>query len=153
MKKILLQSLIPLCVLMLFSCKSNKGNSSKIASKQITVTMVSEYCGGANPSAEVLEDLKKPKPAGNMDVVLVDNEKQIPFATDENGLSSISLKPGKYQVFLAEKLDATAYSANVEAICDKWKAKPNGSLEVLKGQDSIEVEISKDCNPCNQPSY
>ncbi len=121
----------------------------------LKIMMISKYCGGANPSSEVIESSEKPRLAKEITFYLTNskNEKISTFVTDNNGMISLPLTYGQYHLFLEEKFNAEPYSTNVEGPCTTWKNEPNGSFELTEGQTSLQLEVTKTCNPCNRPNY
>lgn len=84
--------IIILSSLMGLSCHSQK----KI---NLIVNYQQPYCGGARPTPEMEAEAQKPKPLANTSLVLIDAKgKAKTVKTDKNGMLSLKLKPGNYEL-------------------------------------------------------
>jgi len=97
---------------------AKKRTKSKMVLIQGVITQTSDYCGGAAPSEEMLENLKKPVPLAEKDIYIRIGPKNKPgrggqnpiykkVTTDENGKFSVMLKSDVTYSFIED-----------------WKSKP-----------------------------
>ncbi len=75
----------------------------------IEFTQTSDYCGGAAPSEEMLEELKTPQPMGRIIFYIVKGSKHSYKAykrvlTSEMGDVELSLPKGKYAIFSEKQM-------------------------------------------------
>ncbi len=107
MKFISLFGILLLCSMQCF-CHAKRGNGAWVkVSGHITQT--SDYCGGARPSDELLENLKKPSPLENKIIFIkigTANNSSIKYfqkvITDSNGDFVVTLKAGMTYCFIEE---------------------------------------------------
>lgn len=111
MKNNSLLLLILLCTHAAFALK--KG-SAKLVSIQGQITQTAAYCGGAQPSEEMLQQMAKPKPFPNKEIVIkigpknkVGNAVYKRIVTDQDGKFTVRLKSNMVYCFIED-----------------WKAKP-----------------------------
>ncbi len=90
-----------------------KSSRTRVLSGRVVQT--SSYCGGANPSQEILEELRKQKPYPNKTLFVragTVNDLAKPilqrFASDAEGNFKISLPPGDYCIVEEAKKDKPA---------------------------------------------
>lgn len=106
MKNTLLFFALSLVQFFAFAKKKPQGTYTTITAK---ITVTSDYCGGARPSDEMLEQLRTPKPAIRRAIYIkygsVNTEKTRlikKVLTDSNGMFTIQLKKGYTYQFLEE---------------------------------------------------
>lgn len=111
MKKLLVLFLICLCCYTTYAAKKAKGKMVRVEGY---VTQTADYCGGAQPSEEMLERLAKPNPLKGKEIVIkigpknkVSSPVYTRVKTDEQGKFSVMLRVGVVYSFIEE-----------------WKAKP-----------------------------
>lgn len=130
----------------LMSCNSSKTASTN-ESTTFKVMFTSDYCGGAYPSDEILEALKKPKPLKGEEIYIKstsEDAKFISIKTNEDGEFSADLAEGDFLIFLKEKIEAKN--------CEEWSTKANGNFTFTKGSENQTINVHRTCNPCNEPS-
>lgn len=128
-----------------FSCKTKQ---SALAQSKVTisgtVTQTSSYCGGAQPTDELITELQTPRifPGKKMHVIKGDTntakrEIVLDFITDEKGTFSFQLAPGTYSILLDEQIlkpNARQYETKdilVDEKCyNEWWGKPYYLLHV-----------------------
>ncbi len=75
-----------------------------------TITATTPYCGGAAPTDDMLEQYRMPKPVPYKTIYIckAGNKKKIikKVVSTTNGTFSVQLPVGKYDVFVAEKINA-----------------------------------------------
>jgi hypothetical protein len=86
------------------------GQSSKLISVTIKCTQTSDYCGGAQPTEEMLIDVKTPIPNSNVVYYIVKGAKRSgkvfkKITANENGIVSIRLPKGKYAILTASQIE------------------------------------------------
>lgn len=125
------------------------------------VKISASYCGGAAPSEEMLEELKRERPyIGKTFYVRVgrvnDLKKAIvlKFKTDSSGKFSLKLSPGTYCIIQAEQVNALNYkkysstsSLTIDKAClSEWWKKPYRVLEVKdKAISGLHFSFQKRC--------
>lgn len=131
--------------------------------KQITgiiITKTKSYCGGANPSKEILDELKKEKiPFGEKFYLIkgscnIINRKILDtLIFDSSGKSMLNLKPGCYSIidkFGLNKPEADTTQFDINCLMDEWK-KPLFTFEVVKGKNETFSHNVHEICPYNMP--
>jgi hypothetical protein len=85
----------------------------------IQCTLTADYCGGAAPTDEMLENLAKPKPLAQQEFYIVKGTKNTnkvyqKIVTDDDGKIKLNLPKGVYSVFSAEQLKKFVPKQNTE---------------------------------------
>lgn len=151
---------------LLFSCRNTKMINEKNYMVSGKVTTTNLYCGGAAPTKEMLERLKKPIPYLNK-IFYVKNisdnyseEKIIlNFQSDSLGNFRFQLQPGSYAIFLEEQINKPKMSdyKNLElnqSCYQEWQNKPYKTLEIKESNtENLSFRINRKCfipmdNPC-----
>lgn len=121
----------------------------------LSITISSDYCGGAAPSEKVISKLNEPKQFTNQKLYITTTkpskilpEDMTQLTSSTSGTIDTSLEKGTYFVFLPEKVSAKLASKDrSESDCIKWKNTPNGTFTV--GSDkNISFNIHKTCDGC-----
>lgn len=120
----------------------------------VKVTQTKEYCGGARPPKELLEELNTPKPLGEATVhfrkgSMNDLDSAIIYSalSDTNGVIRVKLPEGTYGLVFDHKKDnerydqwlsdystATAEFSAIDKNClDKWMETPDVVISVKEG--------------------
>lgn len=152
-------------LLTFFNIPSNA--QSKVCIKGY-VTSTEDYCGGARPSDEMLQDLSTPKPFANkviyvkMGTVNKNSNKTVKkLTTDANGRFSVMLSPGNTYYFIEEwkaKVFVTPKNTR-ELVWDipclrKRYASPDFVIKLKKGANpEVQINYHQNCshNPyCGQ---
>ena len=158
-------------LLFLASC----GGSSKVASDQsienenslaydveIRTTQTSKYCGGSRPSEEMMNELNRPKPIGNVTIYLREGKvndiaKPIVYTlkSDENGLIRAKVKSGTYSLVFDHKKDQSTYDNWLEAYGEETEKYTAIDIDCFNGFFSqpdqiIKVEKSETDSLANQ---
>jgi nitrite reductase/ring-hydroxylating ferredoxin subunit len=131
----------------------------------ITCTQTSDYCGGAQPQDEMLEELRLPKPLPNATYYLVRGSKRSSkvykkVTSNDLGEVQLNLPAGSYTLLSAEQIKAFVPRQN-----DKYttwdnaclKQRYNKPLLVLRvrSAETVSVNVHNNCfyNPyCGQYS-
>lgn len=121
------------------------------------------YCGGAAPSEDMIDNMKKEIPFANHKFVIKkgtgDLASQTVFkeiSTDEKGNFSIALPKGTYSVFIIEKTQdyekgMMAQFGRSEG-CKKWKNAPDFVITVTKKIKAVQTfKMHLGCNGCTPP--
>jgi hypothetical protein len=147
----------------MLGCASQKNatatsETSSAMKVSLSVTISSDYCGGAAPSDEMIAELKQPKQFSNQKCYITTSKasKELPsdmtlLTSSASGTIEASLETGTYFVYLAEKISAKHNTKDRSATeCMQWKTTPNGSFTV--GSDKrIAFNLHKTCNGCAAP--
>lgn len=117
--------------------------------KVITIQYTRQYCGGAKPSAEILEQLNTALPLSNCKVKLVRTDKKSKsrtLMTNDKGEFSAALPNGKYKIYIASnKTNKAQLPFNKK--CRKLCSMPLGELDLTANQTTAEIRIP--CDPCD----
>lgn len=126
----------------------------------IIITKTDSYCGGANPSQEMLDEIKKKKiPVGEKFYVIkgscnTSNRKILStLAFDSNGKLKLSMAPGCYSIINEAGLNRPAADTSqfdMNCILEEWK-KPLFSFEVHKGKSETFSHNIEEVCPFNLP--
>ena len=139
------------------------------------VTETRQYCGGANPSEEILEAVRRPRPLADYELYVrpgstnaLANPVLLKFTTDANGNFQIALPEGEYCILEAAKKDAlkipdfteenrklaktdpTAilYSLTSPKCLTDWWQTCDKVLRVGKeNQTGVRIEFQRGCRP------
>lgn len=140
-----------------------------------TVYEIHQYCGGANPSEEILEAVRRPRPLANYELYVRAGSANalaslvvLKFSSDANGNFQIELPQGEYCVIEAGKKDAlktpdfteenrklaktdpTAipYSLTSPKCLTEWWQTCDKALRVGKeNQTGVKIEFHHGCRP------
>ncbi len=170
--KVLILHLIYFSLLSLDPAESKKKTKKFPVSGTVTSTI--NYCGGARPTAEILEQAATPRPIPHKKIYIKQGDVNsfgsktiLQLTTDSNGNFKAKLPAGKYLVVDSTKNDLLYYNmllktyksqtTNYEAVdtlCLKeWYMKPNCVFEVTdKEVNNINVNFHKTCDdiPCSR---
>lgn len=86
-------------------------------SVEITITQTEQYCGGAAPPKEMLDELNRPKPYVNKTLYIRKDTNDLDAAilykltTDTKGKALVKLKPGRYSIVDENKKDRALYNS------------------------------------------
>ena len=140
-----------------------------------TVFETREYCGGANPSEEILEAVRRPRPLANHEMYVragptnaLKNQVLLKFTTDEKGNFQIALPAGEYCILEAGKKNALKipdfteenrklaktepaaipYSLTSPNCLTEWWQTCDKVFRVgKKNQTGMRIELSRGCHP------
>ncbi|MEM6271989.1 MAG: hypothetical protein AAF998_21305 [Bacteroidota bacterium] len=110
------------------------------------VFLTRDYCGGAAPPAELLEELRTPKPYPNMVVYARrgesnarPTEERMQVTTGPEGEFEFSLEPGTWCLFIEEKGTSEPYGGGPDIEVDlecyrEWQATCDQVIEVAAGE-------------------
>ena len=140
-----------------------------------TVFETRQYCGGANPSEEILEAMRRPRPLANYEMYVrassvnaLASPVLLKFTTDANGNFQIALAEGEYCILEAGKKDAvripdfteenrklaktdpaaTPYSLTSPKCLTDWWQTCDKVLRVGKeNQKGVRIELRRGCHP------
>jgi hypothetical protein len=152
--------------LLLFSMCLSAQKTGGVKPVRVTVKgklmQTRSYCGGVEPSQEVLDNIQKPTPYENKifyvrkgKVNSTKAEVITSFTTDVNGEFSFQITPGTYSIIQAKQLKAlkkseltsTDKTRVVDGKCMKeWWAKPYYLLEVKT--ENITIPVWSIHHPC-----
>ncbi len=121
-----------------------------------------DYCGGAAPPEELINELRTPKPyTGKIYVHNTSDRTDEGVSLDvlEGKASASGFVEGTYHLFLYKKYVPTSSGSNKESIspfntpeCQKDKSlKSLGSFEVARDTKTISKQIHVMCDPCMEP--
>jgi hypothetical protein len=154
-------------------CKATKSNvDSSTSSKEkaassgpftIEVEYGEQYCGGAQPTDEIVEHISRPKPFFNGTIYIAEegpnqeviDEKMVQL--DKEAKVTLNLDSGSYFISLIpltpEPIDSTLSPLEMDKIkcMNQWRRVVARSY-TLGGQNPVyRVALLKECNPCEEP--
>jgi hypothetical protein len=149
------------CVQMFAQTVKDKKNGTLKFIVSGKVTQISSYCGGAQPSPEILAGYEAPSPYAGKTFYIrkgkINTTKQpviLSFKADANGKFSIELPPGTYSIIQEpqiKKINPNEYniegSISADADClKKWWEKPYYILEIKeKNITGLHFEFHHPC--------
>ena len=140
-------------IVFFFACNPKMTANATDTNTMLTVYMTSDYCGGANPSDEILDDLKTPRLLKSKSIFIkVGEEKIVEVNTDKNGVAIVDMEAGTYGIFLQGK-HSYKVAANADEYCKEWKETPNGVLTLSENQMEAKVTLHNSCNLCLPARY
>lgn len=128
------------------------------------VTYTEQYCGGAAPTPQIIEEMDKEKPFANRNLCVkayhaTDLRSQpviTKVTTDENGAFSVSLDKGKYALVIEQKIQD--YSKGImgkfgnSSGCQNWQNTADMTFTVGKKSNKFTaLTFHEGCNPCTPP--
>lgn len=128
------------------------------------VSYTAQYCGGAAPSQEMLDEMAKEKPYANsvlcVKTLSETDLKSKPVitkvTTDENGNFSVVLDKGKYALVTEDKTQD--FSKGIMAKfgnssnCISWQNTPDMTFTIAKKSKIVtNLRFDRQCNPCTPP--
>lgn len=129
---------------------------------KIHITFTNSYCGGARPTPEIEAASNTPKNLSSFNLILAPkksfkaNADSVVIAiktdskkikTDSTGAFSISLKPGKYALYLTKKKNENI-STNYFPGCAKMLVTEYAEILIEKGKTNYQLNLHFPCNPC-----
>lgn len=152
MKKLVFLTSLSLIVL---ACGSSKNKADEKFEVTLKFTTTSDYCNGARPNDRILSELKTPKSYSSKDIMLSTENKQndsmITLSVDGEGIVNSLLTARTYYIFLPSKIYTTFTAGGNEEACKKWKNTPDGTFDIEKGMEDVEIRVHKTCSPCGAP--
>ena len=159
----------------IIGCKSRKGNKSDATEVTLQVNYTEQYCGGAEPSEEMMEEMNSMRPYSNQEVYISKfigmgqfaDEKKVKL--DKAGMISLSLDTGKYVVSFYQLIEEEVEleDGNQEVApdptgqpnpefnkkqCEKqWIQMMATPLVIKKAKLQYMIPMEKQCNPCEPP--
>ena len=150
-------------ILFVSACKSRK-SSIESSTHRSLILIAEEYCGGAAPSMEMLEDLAKPKPykssllywcyLDSVEIKIIDLKE---IFTDKNGFLEFENSSKEILLFF-EKPRAEKSAEEVKQLspkereiyeCEKeFYSQPNGIISSKNFSPLDTVFMTKMCNHC-----
>jgi hypothetical protein len=156
---------------LLASCVQSQTGGGR--QREVSVTLYiqyhSQYCGGARPSDEILQELEEKQPYAEKSVYLrlgrTNNNMEAPFKvlkTDKSGKVRVKLLPNTY-CLVAEHKNKWIPNQNVEIEnnekrCLEWQRACDAVFTILAeaskeaSKVDIPIEIFFTCNPCYPPA-
>ncbi len=156
MKKIIIALVV---ISSLFACKSNK----KKKAVKFEIAATSDYCGGAAPPEEMIEDMRTPKPYTGVLYIHKDQNREddgIKLIFDEGAATVRGLVPGQYYAYLEKKMDLENESAINELASQGIDIGCLIELNLMfmfdftieESTKIITDKMHKICNPCLPPA-
>ena len=152
-----------------------ESNAARRVTISGTVYEIHQYCGGANPSEEILEAVRRPRPLANYELYVragpanaLASPVVLKFSSDANGNFQIALPEGDYCIIEASKkvalkvpdfteenrklakTDPTAipYSLTSPKCLTEWWQTCDKALRVGKeNQTGVKIEFQRGCRP------
>jgi hypothetical protein len=163
-----LSNIVPAAFLLLLaSCAQSQTAGSR--QKEISVTLHiryhRQYCGGAHPNDEILQELEEKQPYAEKSVYLrfgrTNNNTEAPLKvlkTDKNGKIRLKLAPNTY-CLVAEHKNKWIPNQNLEIEnnekrCQEWQRTCDAIFTILPEapKTDIPIEFFFTCNPCYPPA-
>ncbi len=116
---------------------------------KVHVTFTNSYCGGARPTPEMEEAIRKEKDFHDVHIILK-GKMHCKVKTDSLGRFGATLKSGKYQIHLT-KFKNEAHFTNYNPGCVKMLKASYGDLLIEKGKTEYKINLHFPCNPCEPP--
>lgn len=143
----------------LFACKSNK----KDKSVKLEIAVTSDYCGGAAPPDEMIEEMRIPKPYTGVLYIHKSRHREddgIELTFDKGAATAKGLVPGQYYAYLEKKMDLKNESAMNEIASQGIDVGCLIELNfmimfVFNIEESTKIiteKMHKICNPCLPPA-
>ncbi|MDG1720879.1 MAG: hypothetical protein P8I31_06465 [Bacteroidia bacterium] len=144
------------------SCKS----TSIDRSIKFNLTNTSDYCGGAMPNEDLIDDLNTPKPFNGVIYIHKDPERKDKGIAQKfkNGKASISgLVNGEYLLFEHPAIDIEELEKNDKTENNQPQGIMESECKFMKNFQVLEVvsidqetkdvsiNIHLSCDPCNEP--
>ena len=153
---------ISMMAILISACGGRKAVMDDEHNTILAVTYTSEYCGGAYPDDELLEELMVPKPLGKETVYIFKNENVEDITAlqlNKEGKVSLNLKAGKYSVckyhhlqVAQEMEELLSKGPGTEGLCPPdWKFQISAELEVGESGGEYTVNLHLICDPCQEP--
>ena len=140
------------------SCKTSQFNRTV----KINIMSTSDYCGGANPNDELIEELNTPKPFNGTIYIHKDPERRDKAITKRfvNGKATIStrimgitdLGLFQYPAINLKKIENNESGAIMKNDCRIEKNfQPLGMIIVDPETKEVSLDIHLTCDPCSEP--
>ncbi|NNJ56687.1 MAG: hypothetical protein HKP14_11160 [Bacteroidia bacterium] len=139
------------------ACKTNR------ATKNLTfeITTSQDYCGGAHPTDELVEDMLKPKPYTGTIYIhqsSVREDEGIQLQIEEGKANSSGLSTGTYYLYLTPKLNDPVTETNVSpkeqkrTECNLMHNKKSlSSFTIEEKSTNVSRNLHIICDPCMDP--
>ena len=159
-------TLYPIAVFMISILISACGGRKAVMDEEhntiLSVTYTSEYCGGAYPDDEILEELMVPKPFEKETIYIFNNDNVqdiVSYQLNKEGKVSLNLQVGKYTVcqynhlkVAQEMEEQLSQGPGKEGFCPPdWKFEIAAELEVGEKGGEYTVNLHLVCDPCKEP--
>jgi len=153
---------ISMMAVLISACGGRKAVMDDEHNTILAVTYTSDYCGGAYPDDEILEELMIPKPLEKETIYIFNNENVdeiTSFQLNKEGKVSLNLKQGKYSVCMynhvqvaQEMEELLSKGPGTEGLCPPdWKFQISSELEVGPNGGDYTVNLHLICDPCQEP--
>lgn len=144
------------------ACKSRK--TDKVPVSHFYFEKIEQYCGGAAPSQEMMDEISLPRPMTEATLYFYPSDaygQSEPFilTTDSKGKASARIPAGQYSIHLHSPETATRElekykDQNVNAECMlEFLQMSKFDIPISFEEDrEIQIAIMLDCNPCLPPA-
>ena len=119
----------------------------------LNITQTQSYCGGAEPSDDILSELRTPhKLSRTLYILNAENTCVDSFLTSNSGVQGYSLPTGKYSLrFTSKVFNSKTSELNNPSDCVKeWNSRELATFELAKDR-IIGLNVHINCNPCYPP--
>lgn len=124
----------------------------------LEITQTDDYCGGAVPPEEILEEMRTPRPMPEQTIYISQVRKNSLIALNVvEGKATAELKPGKYEVRTHSPEDVEAFLLKFRVGEDMtqcyrdWMGKVVAEFEISKDLSMVKFNVHKTCDPCAPP--
>lgn len=116
----------------------------------LSVLFTRQYCGGAQPSEEILKEYEAPNALSNSTLRLRNHfsQKEYTCVLGSGGNSTQTMEAGKYDVYLTSSIDKSL-NTGFDPACKLWRDKPVATIKITPEKKTYSVTINFECNPCD----
>lgn len=140
------------------ACKNKQIAAEPQDSIQFKIFYTAEYCGGAAPTEEIMEQLNQPKPYS--DSIYIHSMKDadrtevaVKLLLKKGEGSVMSLPPGDYNAFITpvHQIDSASEDMGMEQCYYMQSRMPFFSFKIESTSVIISDTLLKTCDPCVPP--
>ena len=128
--------------------------TTTVNNSTVHVVYKNDYCGGAAPSKEILDNFKTEYPLSNSTIMLqntIAGSQPFRVNTNNEGIISAPLDAGTYNYYMTENYSKTT-GISFSSSCKIWLARCFGQVTIIAGQTGgYKILFNFGCNPCEPP--
>lgn len=140
------------------ACKSNKVQTDNQDAIQFNIYFIEEYCGGAEPTEEIMESFRTPKPLNDTLYIhkMQDGfreETPVKVNMKKGHGSLLSLPPGIYNAFTQAvyTIDSSSEDMAMQQCRFEQSRMPFFTFKVEEAKAVISDTLNRNCDPCEPP--
>lgn len=145
-------------VTIFISCKNKKIAAEQQNAIQFRIYYIEEYCGGAEPTEEIMEQMMQPKPySDSLYIHKIEDanreEIAVKIRLKKGEGSLLSLPPGHYNAFNTpiHSIDSASEDMGKEQCYFMQSRMPFFSFKIEGANAMITDTLMKSCDPCIPP--